>query len=109
MSRHGFVLQIRPDRIDEYKRYHAAVWPEILAALNAASLTNYSIFLKDDLLFGYWEYTGPPDEYNARLEGLAQAPRMRDWWNIMEKIQVPLDTRSPGEWWAEMEEVFHLD
>ena len=109
MSRHGFVLRIKPDRINEYKRYHADVWPEILAALSDAAITNYSIFLKDDFLFGYWEYIGPPNEYETRLAGVAQAPRMREWWDIMEDIQVPLETRAPGEWWAEMEEVFHLD
>jgi len=109
MSRHGFVLRINPDRIAEYRRYHADVWPEILQALRSACITNYSIFLKDDLLFGYWEYTGVPGEYETRLKALARASRMREWWDLMEDIQVPLDTRGGGEWWAEMDEVFHLD
>ena len=38
---------------------------------------------------------------------MAAAPRMREWWDIMEPMQEPLATRKEGEWWAEMEEVFH--
>src|SRR5436309_1953933 len=93
VRRVGGVLRIKPERVDEYRRYHASVWPEILNAIRAAGLTNYSIFLKDDLLFSYYEYVGPPDEYEARLRELAVAPRMREWWDIMESIQVPFNTR----------------
>ena len=34
---------------------------------------------------------------------------MREWWDIMEPMQVPLEGRKPGAWWADMEEVFHID
>ena len=106
-QRHGFVLGIKPDRLAEYKQYHQTVWPEILEALSKAGIRNYSIFLKDDLLFAYYEYIGPPDQYAQRMETVARAPRMREWWDIMEPMQQPRETRSAGEWWAEMEEVFH--
>ena len=106
-QRHGFVLRVKLERLEEYKEYHRAVWPEILEAINEAGIRNYTIFLKDDLLFGYYEYVGPPDEYDQRQQALAAAPRMREWWDIMEPMQEPLATRKQGEWWAEMEEVFH--
>ena len=109
MKRVGQVLGIDPARIDEYKHYHAAIWPEIASAISAAGITNYSIFLKDTTLFAYFEYTGPEEEYEERMAQLAAAPRMREWWDIMEPMQRPLATRAPGEWWATMEEVFHQD
>ncbi len=109
MMRFGQVLRIDTARADEYRRYHADVWPEILAAMHEAGLSNWTIVLKDDLLFSYYEYAGPPDEYEARMARLAAAPRMREWWDIMESIQIPLPTRKPGEWWASMEPVFRFD
>lgn len=108
-QRHGFLLRVRQDRIEEYKLYHREVWPEVLDAIRRAGICNYSIYLKDDLLFGYYEYEGPPGEYRARLDEMAAALRVREWWDIMEPMQQPLETRRPGEWWAEMEEVFHTD
>ncbi len=43
------------------------------------------------------------------MEKLANAPRMQEWWAITESMQLPLDTRVEGEWWANMQEVFHQD
>lgn len=107
--RFGQVLGVRPDRFAEYRTAHAAVWPEILEALSAAGIRNYSIFHFGGRLFGYYEYVGPPDEYAGRMQELAASPRMRQWWDWMEPMQVPLEGRASGEWWAAMEEVFHHD
>jgi L-rhamnose mutarotase len=109
MKRFGFRLGLRSDRYEEYKRYHERIWPEIEAAIHAAGIRNYTIFHSDGELFGYYEYVGPPAEYAERLEVLAAAPRMREWWDLMEPMQIPHPRRKPGEWWAAMEEVFHQD
>jgi L-rhamnose mutarotase len=79
------------------------------SALRKAGIANYSIYHFRGQLFAYYEYTGPEAEYEARMKDLAAAPRMREWWDIMEPMQVPLEGRKPGAWWAEMEEVFHID
>ena len=56
MPRACFQLQVRPDRIEEYKARHAAVWPEMLRALHRSGWHNYSLFLREDgLLIGYVE------------------------------------------------------
>ncbi len=107
--RHGQRLSLRPDCLEDYRRHHAAIWPEIAAAIHAAGIRNYSIFHFSGDLFGYYEYVGPPEQYAARLRALAAAPRMRSWWDLMESMQIPHPARNDGEWWAEMEEVFHLD
>ena len=106
MERMGFILGIKPEAIEEYKRLHRETWPEIIEIISAAQIGNYSIFLKEpeNLLFAYWEYHGK--DFKADQAVLAAQPRMREWWAICEPLQVPLQTRQPGEWWAPMEGVF---
>ena len=107
MTRYGSVLRLKPEAIATYKTYHAAVWPEVLATIRKCQIRNYSIFLKDDLLFGYFEYHG--SDYAADMAKMAADPKTQEWWSIMMPMQQPLETRNPGEWWAAMEEVFHSD
>jgi L-rhamnose mutarotase len=107
MIRHGQLIGIRPERLADYTRAHAKVWPEILAMITACNIRNYSIYLKDGLLFAYYEYVG--SDYDADMAKMAADPRTQEWWALMKPMQKPLDTRAPGEWWAEMEEVFHID
>jgi len=107
MQRFGFVIRLRPDKIEEYKRYHRAVWPEVLKKIKECNIRNYTIFLKDDHLFAYYEYTGT--DHSADMEKMAADPKTQQWWAIVKPFQQPIETRKPGEWWAEMEEVFHLD
>ncbi len=109
MRRFGQVLGLDRARAGEYRRYHAKIWPEIAGAIRAAGIRNYSIYYRDGQLFGYFEYHGPDAEYDARMQALASAPRIREWWDIMEAMQIPVPGRAPGEWWAGMEEVFHQD
>lgn len=109
MRRFGQRVGIRPECLAEYKRHHAAIWPEIAAAIQDAGIRNYSIFACGTQLVGYFEYEGPDEEYVARMERLASAPRMREWWDLMEPMQVPDPQRARGTWWTDMEEVFHLD
>lgn len=109
VRRHGQRLGLRPECLAEYVRYHRRIWPEIAAAIAAAGIRNYSIFHFDGELFGYYEYDGPPAEYEARMRALAAAPRMREWWDLMEAMQIPHPRRRPGTWWAQMDEVFHQD
>jgi len=107
MERHGSVLRVKPEKLEEYKRYHREVWPEILAMIKKCNIKNYSIYHKDGYLFSYFEYHG--DDFNADMERMAADPKTQEWWVIMKPMQQPLSTRSEGEWWAEMEEVFHTE
>jgi L-rhamnose mutarotase len=109
MKRFGQLIGLRPEALEEYVRYHAAVWPEILEAIRKAGIRNYSIFHLRGQLFAYYEYVGPQEEYEERMRELARAPRMRAWWDIMDPMQVPVEGREPGAWWASLQEVFHTD
>ena len=107
MKRFGQVIGIRPEHLDEYKAAHAAVWPGVLARITACNIRNYTIFVKDNLLFAYYEYHG--DDYAADMAKMAADPQTQAWWAINNPLQSPLATRAPGEWWAGMHEIFHTD
>jgi len=112
MKRYGMVLYLRPEKVDEYVRLHAAVWPEVLATISACNLRNYTIFLRelDDgrpCLFATFEHHG--DDFAADMARMAADPVTQRWWALCEPCQEPLRGRAPGEWWAPMREVFHHD
>ena len=109
MQRMGRVIKLKPEVITEYKRIHAAVWPEVLKAIADSNIRNYTIFLKEpeNILFAYWEYHG--HDFDADMKKMALVPRMQEWWKITDPMQVPFEMRKEGEWWAEMENVFHTD
>jgi L-rhamnose mutarotase len=109
MQRMGMVISLKPDTVAEYKRLHAAVWPDVLKMISECQIRNYSIFLKEpeNLLFGYWEYHGT--DFAADAAKMAADPTTQDWWAVCMPLQEPLETRKEGEWWAMMEEVFHHD
>ncbi|MEW5818077.1 MAG: L-rhamnose mutarotase [Spirochaetota bacterium] len=107
MTRYGQVIRLRPGRYEEYKRYHAEVWPEIKAKITECNIRNYSIFYKDDYLFAYFEYVG--SNFDKDMAKMAADPRTQDWWSIMKPMQAPVPTRAEGEWWANMDLAFHMD
>jgi L-rhamnose mutarotase len=105
MKRFGMVCRLKPDRIEEYKKLHTEVWPEVLDMIRQCNLQNYSIFMKDDLLFSYFEYSG--SDYQSDMEKMGNDPVTRQWWDVCKPCMDPLESRAEGEWWAQMEEVFH--
>lgn len=107
MKRFGQVIRVKPDTFGEYVRYHADVWPDILKMIYECNIRNYSIFHKDGTLFAYFEYIG--DDFEADMAKMAADPKTLEWWDIMMPMQEPLETRAEGEWWANMDEVFHTD
>ena len=107
MRRIASVIRLRPEQEQTYRQLHSAVWPSVLATLRKANVTNYSIFLRDGLLFSYLEYTG--DDYAADTARIAADPETQRWWQLTDPCQQPLDTAVEGEWWTPAEEVFHAD
>lgn len=112
MTRHGSVIRLRDEHLAEYRRLHAAVWPGVLAQIGQSNIRNYSIFLRrlpdgQHYLFSYFEYHGT--DFAADMARMAAEPLTQDWWKVCKPCQDPLPDRTQGEWWAEMEEVFHRD
>ncbi|MBL4876298.1 MAG: L-rhamnose mutarotase [Cohaesibacteraceae bacterium] len=109
MQRMGMVIGIDPDRIEEYKRLHNSVWPEVLDQIRRANIRNYTIFLREpeNLLFGYWEYHG--SDFEADMAHIKQDEKTREWWTLTDPCQSRLSSTRENEQWAMMEEVFHED
>lgn len=107
MIRYGIVIKVKPDKLEEYKRLHANPWPDVVEALRKHGLKNFSIFHKDDYLFGYFEYFG--SDLNADMQKMKEIPMYSKWLSLTDPCQEPLATRKEGEWWAAMEPVYHHD
>lgn len=107
MKRFGQILGVKPEKFEEYKKYHTAVWPEVLSMIKKCNLRNYSIYHRNGQLFAYFEYTG--DNFERDMKKMASDPKTQEWWAIMKPMQNPVQDRTEGEWWSEMEEVFHAD
>ena len=106
MERVCFLLQVKKDRLEEYKKRHREVWPEMLAALTETGWRNYSLFLRDDgLLVGYLE---TPDFAAARA-GMERREVNARWQSDMAPFFEALEGRRPDEGVLRLEEVFHLN
>jgi L-rhamnose mutarotase len=105
MNRYVFVGRVKPEHLEEYKRRHAAVWPEMLAALSASGFHNYSIHLRPDgLLVGYFE---SPDAQRAFAAMEKTAINAR-WQAEMAPFFVIPPGKRPDECFELLEEVFYL-
>jgi L-rhamnose mutarotase len=111
MKRFGQVIRLRPEKYEEYKALHAAAWPEVLAALKNANVRNYSIYHWNGLLFAFYEYHG--SDYEADMAKIAADPKTHEWWALTDPCQQPVEGNSSGSvegnWWHNMEEMFHVD
>lgn len=106
MQRVCFLLKVRPQKIDEYRRRHAQVWPEMLEALRQTGWHNYSLFLRQDgLLVGYLE---TPDFERTRA-AMQQHPVNARWQAEMAPFFESLDGRTADGSMAPLTEIFHLD
>jgi L-rhamnose mutarotase len=100
-----FTLMLKPGAVDEYRARHAAVWPQMREALQAAGWHNYSLFLKDDgTVIGYLEC----DDFaacQARMQGLDINTR----WQAEMAGLFDLDGAAPDAMMTPIETIFHLD
>ncbi len=104
MPRVCFQLQVHPDRLDEYRERHAAVWPEMLEAIRDSGRSNYSLFLREDgLLIGYYE----TEDDAASQARLAADPRTAAWEAQMAGFFVSLGGR-PDQSAQQLPEIFNL-
>lgn len=105
MHRVCFVLQVKPERLEEYKERHRNVWPEMQTALRETGWRNYSLFLRDDgLLVGYLE----TDDFERARARMAQRQVNERWQREMGGFFVQLDGVLPDRAMRPLEEVFHL-
>ena len=106
MNRYCFLLQVRPELLDEYRERHRQVWPDMRDALAEAGWHNYSIFAREDgLLVGYVE----AEDLAVAQEAMAATEVNARWQAEMGRFFTGLDGRSPDQGFLLLDEVFHLD
>ena len=105
MRRYCFTLQVDPLRLEEYRRRHAAVWPDMLAALRDAGWHDYSLFLRDDgLLVGYFL----AESVEAAVAAMEATEVNARWQAEMAQFFEPVANLHPGERFPMMQEVFYM-
>lgn len=100
MRRFGTVLKVKPGKLEEYRRWHQAVWPEIVQMGRDCGIRNQTIYHRDGYLFRYFEYVG--DDWDADVARMAANPKNAEWWELMMPLQEPIETATAGEWWVDM-------
>jgi len=107
VHRYGLMIRVKPGCFEQYRRLHADVPAPVLETIRACHIRNYSIYHRDGVLFSYFEYHG--EDFEADMAKMAADPATQRWWDVCKPLLEPLQTRAPGEFWADMEEVFHCD
>ena len=106
MQRVCFLARVRPDRLEEYRAAHRAVWPDMTAALTEAGWASYTLFLTDDgLLIGYLE----TDDFDAARRRMEQTGVNARWQAEMAPFFADLGDQRPDEGFRRIPEIFHLD
>ena len=107
VQRFGAAIRLREDKRAEYLALHAEVWPAVEARIRSSNIRNYTIFLREEFLFGYFEYIGK--DYAADMAAMKADAVTRQWWALTDPCQERLPGTPDGEQWAELSEVWHLD
>lgn len=105
MERYAWKAKVKDGMIDEYRRRHDEIWPEMKDVLKSAGIVNYSIWLVGNDLFGYYECE-KGIEYAARVQ--AESPVV-DRWNVYMKdvMEMTIDEKTGAQ--PLMTEVFYLE
>jgi L-rhamnose mutarotase len=106
MPRYCLLGRVRPERLEEYREAHRAVWPELLRVLADAGWRNYSLFLREDgLVIGYAE----ADDLEAAQQRVAATEVNTRWQAAMSDLFAGLDGAAPDQNWELVPEVFNLE
>ncbi len=105
MIRNAFKMKLSSGDVEEYKRRHDAIRPELLAELRKAGIRDYSIYYDPEtrILFAFQKLA---DDNTA--DALPQNPVVREWWDTMnDGIMEYDDKNEPVS--IPLAEVFHMD
>ena len=108
-NRYCLALDLKdsPQLIEEYKRHHQNVWPEIAKSIREAGIEDMEIYLVGRRLFMIMEVS---DRFSFEEKARADRsnPKVQEWEKLMWKFQQPLLQANPGEKWVLMERIFKL-
>jgi L-rhamnose mutarotase len=100
----GFKMKLKPGFKDEYRKRHAAIWPELKKLIKDTGVYDYSIFLDEEtnILFAFQKQSG-----TRSSQDLGFNPIVQKWWKYMADIMETNSDNSPVT--IPLEEVFHMD
>lgn len=103
----GQIGRLKPEKREEYIKLHADVWPGVLETIHDCNLQNYSIFIRDDLVFSYFEYTG--DDYEKDTEKMAADEITQQWWGYTRPCFEKYEESSAEAFYEDMESIFYFE
>lgn len=103
----GQVGKLKPDMVETYRALHAQAWPEVLKTITDCNLRNYSIFLRENTVFSYFEYVG--QDYEADMEKMARDSVTQKWWTHTHPCFERFAMGPDSEFYQDMEQIFHYE
>ena len=107
IQRYGMAVRLKDEKRQYYIDNHANVWPEVLEELKKINVQNYSIFLKEDFMFGYLEYTG--NDFDCDMGKMQQIPIVDKWTKLMIDCFNPFPNNDDNESWVMMDQIFFME
>ena len=107
VRRFGQIINVKEEGKEQYAAYHANPLPGVNEMIKACNIRNYSIYMRGNIMFAYFEYVG--DDYEADMAKMAADPATQHWWDLVKPLMEPLPDHAEGEFWSDMTEVYHLD
>ena len=105
MIRHAFKMKLSNGNVEEYKKRHDEIWPELLSELRRAGIRDYSIYYDPETrtLFAFQKLTD-----DSTADALAQNRIVRKWWDYMNDGIMEYDEKNEPVS-IPLTEVFHMD
>lgn len=103
----GQIGRLKPEKIEEYKDLHAHAWPGVLKTIEDCNLRKYSIFIREDLVFAYFEYIG--EDYDGDMEKMAEDPVTQEWWTYTKPCFVRYAMGPDDEFYQDMQQIFYFE
>ena len=108
----GQIGRLKPECIELYRRLHeqdvyTTRWAGVLEKIHDCNMQNYSIFIEDDVVFGYFEYVG--QDYDADMAKMAADPTTKDWWSHTRPCFTKYKADSPEAFYTDMQQIFFFE
>jgi len=106
IERYAMAVRLKDEKKDFYLKNHQNVWPEVLSELKKIKIKNYSIFLKEDFMFGYLEYEG--NNFDTDMAEMQKIPIVDKWEKLMVDCFNPFPNNEENNSWVMMDEIFYM-
>ena len=107
IKRFGQIGRLKREKIEEYMELHASTWEGVIKTIKECNLKNYSIFLHDDMVFAYFEYTG--SDFDADMAKMAEDEVTQNWWTHTKPCFEKYAMSQIGEFYTNMKQIFYSE